>query len=57
MYKANLSFTQLNDYIDFLLNDDLIRRTGSDAKEYYVITTKGLDFLHVHKELVQLLKA
>ena len=57
MYKANLSFTQLNDYIDFLLNNDLIKQTGSEGKEFYVITAKGLDFLQVHKELVQLLKA
>jgi predicted transcriptional regulator len=57
MYKANLSFTQLNDYIDFLLNNDLIKQTSSDGKEVYVITEKGMDFLQVHKELVQLLKA
>jgi predicted transcriptional regulator len=57
MYKANLSFTQLNDYLDFLLNKGFITRTGSDGKEVYVITEKGVDFLQVHSELVRLLKA
>jgi predicted transcriptional regulator len=57
MYKANLSFTQLNDYLDFLLNKGFIMQTGSDGKEVYVITEKGVDFLQVHNELVRLLKA
>jgi predicted transcriptional regulator len=60
MYKANLSFTQLNDYLDFLLNNGFITqasRTSSDSKEVYVITEKGVDFLQVHRELVRLLKA
>jgi predicted transcriptional regulator len=60
MYKANLSFTQLNDYLDFLLNNGFITqasRTSSDCKEVYFITEKGVDFLQVHRELVRLLKA
>jgi len=59
MYKANLSFTQLNDYVDFLLNNRLItqiNRTEGDCKEVYVITKKGVDFLQVHRELLRLLK-
>ena len=60
MYKANLSFTQLNDYLGFLLDNGFITqacRTSSDGKEVYVITEKGVDFLQVHRELVRLLKA
>ena len=59
MYKANLSFTQLKNYLDFLLNKGFITQTsrsGSDCNEVYIITEKGVDFLHVHSELVRLLK-
>ena len=59
MYRANLSFNQLNDYLDFLLDNGLITqtsRTGSDCKEVYVITKKGVEYLQVHSKLVRLLK-
>jgi predicted transcriptional regulator len=59
MYKANLSFTQLKKYLDFLLDMGFITqtsRTGSDCNEVYVITEKGVDFLQVHSELVRLLR-
>ena len=58
MYKANLSFTQLKDYLDFLLVKGFIAQTsrnGGDCNEVYVITEKGVGFLHVHNELVRLL--
>jgi predicted transcriptional regulator len=51
MYKANLSFTQLNDYLLFMQNNNLITQTYSEGKEVYVITIKGLDFLQIHREL------
>jgi predicted transcriptional regulator len=60
MYKANLSFTQLKKYLDFLLNNGFmtqISRADSDCKEVYVITEKGVGFLQLHSELVRLLKA
>jgi len=57
MYKANLSFTQLNNYLDLLLKNGFITQTGSYGKEVYVITEKGTDYLRVHNELVRLLKA
>jgi predicted transcriptional regulator len=56
MYKANLSFTQLNDYLDFLLENGFMTRTINDGKEVYVITEKGIDFLQRHHELIRLLK-
>jgi predicted transcriptional regulator len=56
MYKANLSFTQLNNYIAFLLNNNLITQTILNGREGYVVTPQGLDFLQKHNELVQLLK-
>ena len=56
MYKANLSFTQLNDYLEFMLNNNLITQTSHHGKEVYVVTEKGMDFLQKHRELIRLLK-
>ena len=56
MYKANLSFTQLNTYLSFLLSNNLIAPAMYDGREGYVVTAQGLDFLQKHRELVQLLK-
>ena len=56
MYKANLSFTQLNDYLLFLQNNNLITRTYSEGKEVYVITMEGVNFLQRHRELTEMLR-
>ena len=56
MYKANLSFNQLNDYLDFLINSSLLNQTNSAGKEVYIITDKGLDFLERHNELTKMLE-
>jgi predicted transcriptional regulator len=56
MYKANLSFTQLNNYLKFLLENDLLSRNESEGKETYLITEKGLDFLQKYYELTKLTK-
>ena len=57
MYKANLSFTQLNDYIQFMVNNNLIIHKNREGREVYIITLKGLSFLQMYGELLQLLKA
>ena len=56
MYKANLSFTQLNNYLSFLINTNLITQTIFDGREGYIVTAQGLDFLQKHRELIRLLK-
>ena len=56
MYKANLSFTQLNNYVALLLSNNLITQTTYDDREGYVVTAQGLVFLQKHSELIQLLK-
>ena len=45
MYRANLSFTQLNDYLKFMLKINLIAKKVENGKEIYKTTDKGLDFL------------
>lgn len=57
MYKANLSFTQLNKYLSFMLKFDLITLTISEGREIYTITEKGSEFLQVHRELSKMLKS
>ena len=56
MYRANLSFTQLNGYLGFLVDNGFVRQTFGDGREIYAITEKGVDFLQRHGELIRLLK-
>ncbi len=56
MYKANLSFAQLNEYLMFMLKINLLQKLSSKGKEVYVATEKGLDFLQRQCELNELLK-
>jgi predicted transcriptional regulator len=56
MYKANLSFTQLNDYLGFMLRISLIDKTVENDREIYRATEKGLDFLQRYREISELLK-
>jgi predicted transcriptional regulator len=56
MYKTNLSFTQLNEYLTFMLMENLIAHMQRGEKEIYKTTEKGLDFLQRHNQLVKLLK-
>lgn len=56
MYKANLSFAQLNDYLKFMLKTGLLSKFRGNGKDVYAATEKGIDFLQRHFELTELLK-
>ena len=56
MYRANLSFTQLNEYLHFMVINKLITRKAKEGREVYAITPKGFNFLQMHSDLIQLLK-
>jgi predicted transcriptional regulator len=56
MYRANLSFTQLNDYLGFMLKIRLLEKTVENDKEIYRATDKGLSFLMRYREITELLK-
>lgn len=56
MYRANLSFAQLNEYLDFMLRMKLLDKVVENAKEKYKATEKGLSFLQLYHEITQLLK-
>ena len=55
MYRANLSFAQLNEYLKFMLKIQLLSKSFYNGKEVYNATEKGLDFLQRHSELTELL--
>jgi predicted transcriptional regulator len=55
MYKANLSFVQLTEYLEYMLKTRLIDKLDANRKDMYVATEKGLDFLQRHSELTELL--
>ena len=56
MYKANLSFTQLNDYLQFMIKNSLITHKTREGREIYVITPKGFNVLQMHTDLLQMLR-
>jgi len=56
MYKANLSFAQLNQYLKYMLKIRLIDKLDTTRKDVYITTEKGLDFIQRHSELTELLK-
>ena len=56
MYKANLSFTQLSEYLSLMLETKLLTQTIYGGREGYLVTEQGLGFLQKHSELVDMLK-
>ena len=56
MYRANLSFAQLNEYLKLMLKIRLLEKFGRNGKDMYRATEKGADFLQRHREITELLK-
>jgi len=56
MYKANLSFSQLSDYLKFLVNLNFLEAKEVNGRIIYKTTEKGLRYLDNYKEILQLLK-
>jgi predicted transcriptional regulator len=57
MYRANLSFTQLNDYLDFMLKISLLEKVAINDRDVYRATDKGQDFLQRYREINELLRS
>ena len=45
MYKSNLSYKQLKNYLQELLEKDFIKKAKNKGKELIIITDKGRDFV------------
>jgi predicted transcriptional regulator len=54
MFKANLSYTQLNGYIDFLLHHNLLEKIVGKNKIAYKATYKGLDFYEKQETIISI---
>lgn len=55
MYKANLSFAQLNEYLSLLLEIKLLETIAKDERTTYRITPKGLQYLKSYERIRELL--
>jgi len=56
MYRANLSFAQLNEYLNFLLKRELIKINTENKKTFYKTTSKGVKYLENYEEISSLLR-
>ena len=56
MYKANLSFAQLNEYLRFMLKTQLLTKFNANGKDIYGATKKGEAFLQRHSKLTELIQ-
>ena len=55
-YKANLSFSQLNEYLNLLVKLNLLESKQINGRVIYRTTDKGFKYLDSYKEILQLLK-
>jgi len=59
MYRCNLSFKQLKNYLDFLLGKELLCMVAGGVnpnRGFFEITDKGKEFLKTYKGLKALVK-
>jgi predicted transcriptional regulator len=55
MYRANLSFAQLNEYLSFLIKMKLLEIKNENNKNTYRTTDKGEKYLEKYEDLANLL--
>lgn len=55
MYRANLSFTQLSDYLSFLTGISLLEIHNENGKQIYRTTAKGDKYLEKYEDIANLL--
>lgn len=56
MYRANLSFTQLNEYLSFLVKMHLLKIQNEKGKRIYITTAKGNEYVEKYKAIADLLE-
>jgi len=56
MYQSRLSFTQVNDYLEFMLETNLMKKIKQDDRNIYKTTPNGLDFVQRYRDLAELLR-
>ena len=57
MYGANLSFRQLDNYLEFMIGSSLLEKTTNSERDVYETTDKGKNFLQQYRQIETLLTA
>ena len=55
MFKGNLSFSQLNQYLDLLSQTGLLEKSLINGKELYRSSEKGLEFMQKQCQIINLI--
>jgi predicted transcriptional regulator len=55
MFMANLSFSQLDGYIDFLVDRCLLEVLSSGGRVGYKVTQKGVEFIERQQQVIGML--
>ena len=56
LYKCNLSFSQLQKYMEYLFSHNLLTTIKEKQRDYYQVTDKGKTYLEEYDKLTNLLK-
>jgi len=56
MYRANLSFSQVNEYLSFLTEMGFLKVTEVKGQKFYETTTKGERYIDNYMEMSSLLR-
>ncbi len=56
MYSANLSFSQVNEYLSFLTEKGFLRVRVENGKKLYEATAKGNQYIENYMEMSNLLR-
>ena len=57
MYRANLSFSQVNEYLSFLTEMGFLRVHVENRKKLYETTAKGNQYIENYMEMSNLLRS
>ena len=55
MFKANLSFVQLNQYVSLLSQTGLLEKSAFNGEEIYKAAQKGLESMEKQQKIINLL--
>jgi predicted transcriptional regulator len=55
MFKANLSFSQLNQYLSVLSNTGLLEKNAYNGRVVFQATPKGIEFIERQQRVIDLL--
>ncbi len=56
MYRVNLSFSQVNEYLSFLTERGFVRVRVENRKKFYETTAKGNIYIENYREMSNLLR-